>query len=98
VKVIRWTPQAAEDLEALHNYIASGSALYASAVVGRIIESLDKLAEFPLSGRVVPEQRREELREIVTPPYRCVYLIKNEVLWIVTIFHGARPLPNIREP
>jgi len=95
MKEIRWTPQAADDLEALHKYIARDSERYASAVVAMLASGLDRLERFPMSGRVVPEHQREDLREIVSPPYRCVYLIKNEVVWIVTIFHAARPIPKL---
>ena len=34
-------------------------------------------------------------RELVRPPYRIVYRITGDMLHIVTVFHSARPIPQI---
>jgi len=57
---IVWTLQAVEDVEAIRSYIARDSAHYAALTAERIVDSVERLKEFPRSGRVVPEleQRR----------------------------------------
>jgi hypothetical protein len=54
VTAIVWTFQAIEDVEAIRTYIARDSPHYASLMAERIVESVERLKEFPRSGRVVP--------------------------------------------
>ncbi|MEW5816622.1 MAG: type II toxin-antitoxin system RelE/ParE family toxin, partial [Spirochaetota bacterium] len=43
----------------------------------------------------VPEYNDENLREKIYENYRIVYRIKDEIIEIVAICHGARQLENI---
>ncbi|MBZ5669129.1 MAG: type II toxin-antitoxin system RelE/ParE family toxin [Acidobacteriia bacterium] len=52
---VHWTATALEHLEAIHAYIARNSPQYALRVVDRLTRRSQQIAEFPLSGRVVPE-------------------------------------------
>jgi plasmid stabilization system protein ParE len=68
VTIVRWTPQAADDLQAIYDFIARDSPHYAQLTVEGIIAAIDRLEQFPLIGRHVPESRREDLRELIKPP------------------------------
>ena len=57
---IVWTEPAVSDLNSIRDYIARDSELYADAVVMDIFDNVDRLATFPISGRVVPELNEEE--------------------------------------
>ena len=89
---VRWTRQAAEDIEAIYDFIARDSPHYAQLTVEGILAAVDRLRELPLSGRKVPEQRRDYLRELIKPPYRIVYRT-GEVVKILTIFRASRLFP-----
>lgn len=89
---IRWSPQAADDLEAIRDFIARDSDHYAKLVMQRIAAAIDLLATSPRMGRVVPELRHRELRELIVGAYRIVYRCRQDSVEIVTIFHGARLL------
>jgi addiction module RelE/StbE family toxin len=91
---VRWTPQAAEDLAAIRDFIARDSPRYAVLVVERIVTAVDILEQFPLSGRIVPGRSREDLRELVRPPYRIVYRVLEDRLDIVTVFRSSREIPD----
>jgi plasmid stabilization system protein ParE len=52
---ILWSPQALSDLESIRDYIAHDSPRYAELVLRRLVAAVDRLEEFPKSGRVVPE-------------------------------------------
>ena len=39
-----------------------------------LISEIDRLADFPKSGRIVPEYRNDNIREIVFRPYRMEFL------------------------
>lgn len=89
---VRWTPQAAEDLQAIYDFIARDSPHYAQLTAEKILATIDLLEQFPLMGRQVPESSREDLRELIKPPYRIVYRT-GEVLKILTIFRASRLFP-----
>lgn len=91
--IVRWTPQAADDLQAIYDFIARDSSYYAQLTVENIIGSIDLLERFPLMGRQVPERPREDLRELIKPPYRIVYRV-SEVIKILTIFRTSRLFPR----
>lgn len=92
---IRWTPQASDDLNAIHAYIARDFVLYADAEARRILEAIDQLSSYPLSGRMVPEYGRREIREMVLPPYRIVYRYSEGVAVILTVFRADRRIPAL---
>jgi len=73
VTKVRWTPEAADDLQAIHDFIARDSPRYADLTVEGILAAIDYLQKFPLLGRHVPESTRDDLRELIKPPYRIVY-------------------------
>ncbi len=51
---------------------------------------LQRLEDFPESGRVVPEFPDRPYREVIISPYRFFYRIKGDVVWIVAVWHGAQ--------
>ena len=53
-------------------------------------ESLNRLIEYPESGKRVQEFPDLEFREVFISPYRYFYKIKNEIIWIVAVWHSAQ--------
>ena len=92
-----WTRQAVEDLEEIRRFIARDSEHYATLVYRRLVECLDHLEPFPLSGRVVPEFGRESIREVIWGNYRIVYRVKGTLVEVLTVFHGSRPLRELSD-
>lgn len=91
---IRWTPQSADDLEAIAEYIASDSPHYARLFVLKVISAIDRLERFPEIGRVVPEMNDPAVRELILQNYRIVYRINTDVAEILTIYHSSRLLDS----
>jgi len=87
-----WSPRAVEDLEAIAQYIAVDSTVYAAAVVKRILNTARRLSQFPLSGRIVPELADDNIREWFAYSYRVIYQVENRVVTIATVVHGKRLL------
>lgn len=56
-------------------------------------KSLSRLRKFPESGRFLPEFPDLPFREVIVQPYRFFYKIKDDVVWIVAVWHGAQ-LPH----
>jgi plasmid stabilization system protein ParE len=57
VAEVRWTPQAADDLDAIAEFIAEDSPHYASLFVMDVLAAVEQIGVFPNAGRVVPETR-----------------------------------------
>lgn len=68
-----WSPEALEDIEQIATYIERDSFVYAQAVVSRVFELADSLAELPMSGRLVPELRVASIRERFVYSYRLLF-------------------------
>jgi addiction module RelE/StbE family toxin len=95
VTSILWSPQALRDLEAIRDYIAVDSPRYAALMVERIAQAVERLRDFPQSGRIVPERNHAALREVIVRPYRIVYRLRPGTAEIATVFRASRVLPEI---
>lgn len=95
---LRWTPQALEDVASIRDFIARDAPGYANVVVDRIFESVERLQDYPQSGRVVPEFEQPDLREIILGVYRIVYQVGEQHVAILTVYHSARLLTSADLP
>ena len=93
---IRWTPQAADDLEAIANFIAVDSVHYAILFAVDMLSAVDCLTEFPYSCRTVPELNDPAIREILFGSYRIVYRVKSNMVELLTVYHGSQLLDPSR--
>lgn len=87
---LRWHLEAVNDLEAICGYIAKDSLNYAILFGERIFSIAERISRFPLSGRIVPEYKQKDIREIIYGNYRIVYRIKADIIEIAAITHAAR--------
>ncbi len=62
---VHWTDTAVEHLSAIHAYLAQTSAEYAQRVIDRLTSRSKQIADFPLSGRSVPEFEAAQIREVI---------------------------------
>lgn len=89
---VRWTPQAADDLEAICLFIARDAPPLAAIFADRLFRATERLASHPRLGRVVPELRNQNIREIIIGSYRVIYRIWEDEVQLLTLHHGARLL------
>lgn len=61
-------------------------------LVGEVVARVEHLADFPESGRVVPEFELTNLREIFHPPFRIVYRVDPARIRIVRVWRSERLL------
>ncbi len=87
---IIWAPSAIADIESIAEFIARDSKVRSSLFVLRLIQSTDKLLEFPKSGRKIPEFNDESKREIILGSYRIMYQIDSKMIYITSIIHSSR--------
>ena len=86
---VHWTETAENHLDAIHDYIAQNSSEYAKRVVDRLTRRSQQIADFPLSGRCVPEYDVAQIREVIEGPYRIIYHIKADRIDVLCVIHSA---------
>lgn len=91
MKVV-WTERSALALEAVGEYIAKDDPEAATRWLARLVARAEKAAVFPRGGRVVPELGRDDVREVFVRTYRIVYQIKDDAIFVLTVFEGSRLL------
>ena len=89
---VRWTPQAADDPDAISLFIARDAPQVAATFADRVLRATDRLASYPGLGRAVPELGIEDIREIVVGSYRVIYRVREDEVHLLTVHHGARLL------
>ncbi len=87
---IIWAPSALKDIDSIAEYIERDSVDEAALFISRIIELTDQLEYFPESGRVIPEIKNKNCRELIYGAYRIMYRIVKREVWITGVIHGAR--------
>jgi toxin ParE1/3/4 len=86
---VHWTPDAVDDLERITEYIAENSPDSALRVARRIYRAVAPLAKWPSRGRIGWVEGTLEL--VLAPlPFVVVYRIKDEVVEILHVHHGAQ--------
>jgi len=87
---IVWSGIAIGQLEEISQHISKDSFAYAAAVVSEIMDSVERLVDFPRLGRRVPELNKDEFREILVYQWRVIYQIGDNRIDVVDIIHGAQ--------
>ena len=89
---VLWTASALAQLQAIHDYLAQTSPDYAVRIIDRLTRRSIQIANFPNSGRMVPEYERKEIREVIEGPYRIIYLVELAQVRVLAVIHSARDL------
>jgi len=92
-----WAPSARLDLRELASYIAESRPVAAERFVRQVFRLVAQLADFPESGRIVPEFDESNIRELIRRPCRIVYRVKPQerIVEIARIWHAARGIPEL---
>lgn len=90
---VRFTPSARNQFLNAIAYICRDNPMAAEAFHQKAQKSLSRLRGFPRSGRALPEFPDLPFREIIVPPYRFFYRIRDKTVWVVAVWHGAQ-LPD----
>jgi toxin ParE1/3/4 len=92
-------PSARADLESIVRFIARHNSDAGARVGYELIIRAEGLVSFPEMGRIVPEFRRPDLREVVCRSYRVIYRLRRDrsQIEVVRFWHGARGFPQIPE-
>ena len=94
---VRWTDQAVADLQAIREFITRDSPRYGRLVAERLFTATERLETLTLSGRIVPELGRDDVREIIVGEYRLVYKVSTGAVIMLTILAHWGPIGTGRQ-
>ena len=89
---IIWTEPALLDIDAVAEYIALDKPSAANNFVKNVFSTVDRLEQFPESGRKPPEFKKSRYREIIVDPCRVFYRIEKEKIYILYVMRSERQL------
>ncbi len=89
-----WTEPALSNLNEIADYIALDKFSAAQRLIQQIFSSVERLEQFPESGRIPPELEHSRYREIIVGPCRIFYRSDNEQnkVYILYVMRGERQL------
>jgi plasmid stabilization system protein ParE len=90
---ILFTPTGRRQFLEAVSYIHHDKPSAAVSFLQKAEKTLSRLKEFPDSGRLLPEFPDLPFREVIVRSYRFFYRVKDDVVWIVGVWHGAQ-LPD----
>ena len=86
---LRWTPEAANDLESISDYLLEQHPQLAQPTVRRIYAEIKELSRLPVRGRMGRELGTREL-VLTGLPYIVVFRANDARVEILRIFHGRQ--------
>lgn len=89
---IQWSPLSLERISEIAENIAYDKPGASVNWVDSVFEAVERLKQFPESGRIVPEMKRQDIREILLGNYRIIYRIEDQYISILTVRHGKQLL------
>ncbi len=92
MKII-WSPLAIDRASEIAEYIAQDKPSAAEKWINTVFSKVEQLNSSPEIGRVVPEIRNGQFRELIYGNYRIIYRIEKTQISILTIRHGKQILP-----
>ncbi len=83
-----FTEKFVSGLEECITYIAQDDPTTATEWSELILSRCDQIADFPMSGRVVPEMGIQQIREVLEGKYRIVYEVADKRITFLLIWNS----------
>lgn len=87
---IVFTPAARDQFLHALAYIRRDNPLAAVSFRQKAEKILSRLRDYPETGRTLPEFPDIHYRDVIVTPYRFFYRVKDDVVWVVAVWHGAQ--------
>jgi toxin ParE1/3/4 len=88
---VEWSPLALDRVSDIARYIAKDNPDAAERWANELFDSVGLLADFPESGRIVPEVGVRRIRELIFGAYRVIYSVKDKIE-VLTVRRGSQLL------
>ena len=91
---VRFTPSARlQFLEAVE-YIRRDNPAAAEKFRQLAEKTLQRLENYPESGRLIPEFPELPHREVIIGPYRFFYRVDKKTVWVIAVWHGTQNIED----
>lgn len=87
---VQFTPSARNQFLSALSYIRRDKTSAAINFRNKAETILRRLEKFPESGRIISEFPEFPYREVIVSPYRFFYKMKDNIVWVVAVWHGAQ--------
>ena len=93
-----WSKRAQRDLEQIGDFISRDAPERARSFVQLLINRTNQASQLPAAGRIVPEFRDENLRELIEGRYRIVYEIDvtKKLVNVLTVFESHMQIRKLK--
>ncbi|MGV8120573.1 MAG: type II toxin-antitoxin system RelE/ParE family toxin [Candidatus Xenobiia bacterium LiM19] len=92
-KPVSFAESAVSDMESIQSYYNDeGVPERGKKLLRELLSKIERLVDYPESGRIVPEFEIEYLREIIHPPFRIVYRYDKNRIRIIRVWRSERNL------
>jgi toxin ParE1/3/4 len=90
-----FTPSAEEEFVEAVEYIYQENPKAALVFHQKAGKILQRLKQFPESGRYLPEFPGLPYREVIVSPYRFFYRLSGNTVWVVALWHFSQ---DVKQP
>jgi toxin ParE1/3/4 len=93
-----WTNVAENDLNEIIEYIAWDNPLNALNILKKIRKKVSDLYTLPERGRIIPELKEQgilQYRELIVSPWRIVYRIAEQKIFILSVMDSRRNIEDL---
>ncbi len=93
---VKYSPESIGDLQRVVEFVENKNQYAARRIAIDLQEGVEKIKQFPLIGLpVLKSTDPEQIRDLYVGNYTVRYLIINEVIYILRIWHGKENEKNL---
>ena len=97
VRKVIWTETGQNTLDEAIAYIAQDSLTAAQRLLTTALDTAESLSVLSEHGRIVPELKQPDIRELMVRRYRLIYEVFDAKVEILGFIHGARDFAKWRQ-
>ncbi len=87
---LRFSRLSRNDLVSIGEWIAKDNPARAAEYVFEIEDACKRLIDFPLTGERIGRYKKQDVRRKVQGNYLVLYMIRQDIIFIVRVVHGAQ--------
>ena len=91
---VRFTPSARLQFFGAVEYIRRDNPAAAEKFRQLPEKTLQRLENYPESGRLIPEFPELPHREVIVSPYRFFYRVDKKTVWVIAVWHGEQNIED----
>jgi toxin ParE1/3/4 len=91
---VTWSLKAELELAEIRDYIERDSKANAVQVVEQLLDAVDRLSIYPLSGHIITKWKNPARRDLVVGSYRLMYEISSGEIIIFGVQRTRRRIPK----